>query len=336
MALDRSGIVGESPRIKTCLDLVAQVAGTDATVLITGETGTGKELFASAIHRNSPRGNQPFVVVDCAALPETIVESMLFGHEKGAFTGADRTREGLIKQAHGGTLFLDEVGELPLQVQKAFLRVLQERRFRPIGSKSEVESDFRLVSGTNRDLQKMVEEGSFRSDLLFRIRSFTIELPPLRERPRDIKDLAMHYLANLCERYSLGLKGFSPDFLEALLAYHWPGNVRELFHALERALAVARDEPTLFPIHLPDSIRIHLAAMLLSKKTAPGPPRAETSLRPESILPFKEFRETMDRQYLTHLISHTGRNIKEACRISGLSRSRLYELLKEYNIADPA
>jgi two-component system NtrC family response regulator len=167
-------------------------------------------LFAQAIHRNSPRADRNFVVVDCAALPETLAESLLFGHEKGSFTGAEKTQEGMISQAHGGTLFLDEVGELPLSLQKTFLRVLQERRFRPLGSAREVESDFRLVAATNRNLEEMAARHQFRSDLLFRLRSFAIDLPPLRERTEDIKEIARTQLDRLCECYGLPSKGFSP------------------------------------------------------------------------------------------------------------------------------
>ena len=189
VVLKREGIIAKSPKTKACLDLLAQAAGSDASVIITGETGTGKELFARAIHNNSPRALREFVIVDCTVLPETLVESVLFGHKKGAFTGADQDREGLIKQANGGTLFLDEIGELPMAIQKTFLRVLHEHRFRPVGGKEEIESDFRLVAATNRDLDKMTESGEFRKDLLFRLRSLTIELPPLRECTEDIIEL---------------------------------------------------------------------------------------------------------------------------------------------------
>ena len=181
--LVRTGIIGDAPKIASSLELLAEAAGSNVNVLVTGETGTGKELFAKAIHYNSARAKRNFVVVDCTALPETLVESVLFGHERGAFTGADRSQEGLIKQADGGTLFLDETGELPLSVQKTFLRVLQERRLRPLGSRQEYESNFRLIAATNRDLDRMVEEGTFRKDLLFRLRAFQLELPPLRRHP---------------------------------------------------------------------------------------------------------------------------------------------------------
>jgi two-component system NtrC family response regulator len=198
VALKREGIIGNSLQMKGCFDLLAKAANSITNVLITGETGTGKELFASAIHENSSRANNNFVVVDCTVLPETLVESMLFGYKKGAFTGADRANEGLIIQADGGTLFLDEVGELPLNVQKAFLRVIDEHSFRPLSCKREIKSDFRLVSATNRNLEEMVRRGKFRKDLLFRIRSLVIEPPPLREHTEDIKELAMHYTAKLC------------------------------------------------------------------------------------------------------------------------------------------
>jgi two-component system NtrC family response regulator len=258
VSLKRRGIVGESAQISACLDIVAQASASDANVLIVGETGTGKELFAWAIHKNSARVNNNFVVVDCAALPETLVESVLFCHRRGAFTGADRSQEGLIQQADKGTLFLDEVGELPLSVQKSFLRVLQERRFRPVGAKQEVRSDFRLVAATNRNLEKMVKEGKFREDLLHRLRTLVIKLPSLREIPEDLEDLVTYYIRRLCNKYKINIKGISPGFWEVMRSYDWPGNTRELIQALERAVVGAQDESTLFPKHLPHHIRIKL------------------------------------------------------------------------------
>ena len=185
--------------------------------------------------------------MDCAALPETLVESTLFGHLRGAFTGADKPRDGLVKQADGGTLFLDEIGELSISVQKAFLRVLQERRFRPVGGGQEVSSDFRLIAATNRDLEEMVASGRFREDLLFRIRTLVLELPPLREIKEDIRDLVLHYMVKLCEQYGVPMKSFSPEFQAVLTAYGWPGNVRELIQALEKAIVSAGDEPGALP-----------------------------------------------------------------------------------------
>lgn len=257
--LKLDGIVGSSRPLRTSLDLVGKAAECEEDVLITGETGTGKELFARAIHYNSSRAKGRLVVVDCAALPDTLVESALFGYEKGAFTGADRAKDGLIKQADKGTLFLDEVGELSLTMQKAFLRVLQERSFRPLGGSHEVTSDFRLIAATNRDLDKMLEAGLFREDLLFRLRSISIPLPPLRERQGDIGELVAYYADKLFESYGIGAKEFSPDFMESLVNYMWPGNVRELVNALRTAISTATHEPVLFARHLPVNIRASLA-----------------------------------------------------------------------------
>jgi len=334
LPLKREGIVGSSSQMTRCLDLLAQVANSEASVLVIGETGTGKELFALAIHQNSRRAHKNFVVVDCAALPETLVESILFGHEKGAYTGADRARDGLILQADGGTLFLDEVGELPLSVQKSFLRVLQEKKFRPVGGKTELQSDFRLIAASNRDLDAMVRENRFREDLLFRLRSFMIEIPPLRGRKEDIRDLLAHYTAGLCERYGMEPKDFSPEFMDLLLSYPWPGNVRELIHALERTLISARYERVLFPKHLPTHIRVQVARSSVGEKEPEGsflPPS------PRSFPMIQEMREKVvdeaEKKYLHDLLSFTHGNIQEACRISGLSRSRFYLLLKKHKIS---
>jgi two-component system NtrC family response regulator len=334
LPLKREGIVGSSTHMTRCLNLLSQVANSQANVLITGETGTGKELFALAIHQNSQRASRNFVVVDCAALPETLVESILFGHEKGAYTGADRPRDGLILQADGGTLFLDEVGELPLSVQKSFLRVLQEKKFRPVGGKNEVQSEFRLIAASNRNLEEMVRMNRFREDLLFRLRSFMIEIPPLRERKEDIRDLVSHYMAELCQRYGMEAKDFSPEFMDLLLSYPWPGNVRELIHALERTLISARYERVLFPKHLPTHIRIQVARSSVGEKEPEGPSPVPSS----PVFPtIQEMREKVideaEKKYLNDLLSITHGNINEACRISGLSRSRFYLLLKKHKIS---
>ncbi len=329
--LKTGGIVGSSDEIRSCLEIMAQAATSDASVLITGETGTGKELFARAIHENSSRANHNFVVVDCTALPETLVESVLFGYEKGAFTGADRSRDGLVRQAHRGTLFLDEIGELPLSLQKTFLRVLQEHRFRPVGGEIEVESDFRLVSATNQNCDRMVETRRFRTDLLFRIRTFAIELPPLRSRRKDVKELAIHFMTRFCDRYQIGTKGFSPEFFDALIAYDWPGNVRELLSAMEWAITVARHEPTLFPKHLPTEIRVKVARSSVKAPTGAGANDLTQTLRP-----IESHRDQMESQYLQELVGATKGDIKAACRLSGLSRSRLYALLKKHNVSLPS
>ncbi len=332
--LNTEGIIGSSPRIRSCIDLMAQAAGSTANVLITGETGTGKELFARATHFNSARRRHSFVVVDCAALPENLVESALFGHEKGAFTGANRAQEGLIRQAHQGTLFLDEVGELPLSMQRAFLRVLQERRFRPVGGKKEVESDFRLLAATNRNLDQMVRAGQFREDLFYRLRSLTLDIPPLRKRREDIRELTLHCMNRICERYGTEMKGFSTDFFEALASYHWPGNVRELHQTLENVFTKARQEPTLFPKHLPDVIRVQFARASVPPPSSAAVPEPEPSETDREQMPkLRDYLEHHEQQYMKELMAATGGDIQTACRVSGLSRTRLYARLKKYSIA---
>ncbi len=332
--LESEGIIGSSSKMRACLDLISKVSSSDANVLITGETGTGKELFALAIHRNSPRALKNFVVVDCAALPENLVESTLFGYEKGAYTGADKAQDGLIVQADGGTLFLDEVGELPLSIQRNFLRVLQERKFRPVGGKQEVSSNFRLIAATNRNLDEQVAQKHFREDLLFRLRSFQIDLPPLRERKEDIQELVAHYLNEISLRYAIEPKEASPEFLDLLASYNWPGNVRELINALEKTLITARYEKILLPQHLPIHIRIQIAR---SSITPRGPAPTEKGQPPSSFPTLQELRETVleeaERNYLRDLLYFTSNNIPEACKVSGLSRSRLYLLLKKHGIS---
>ena len=335
--LKREGIVGTSQKMEACLDMVAQASGSDANVLITGETGTGKELFAWAIHKNSRRAEKNFVVVDCAALPETLVESILFGHEKGAYTGADKSREGLIIQADGGTLFLDEVAELSPSIQSSFLRVLHERRFRPIGRKEEITSNFRLIAASNRNLEELVKRGRFREDLLFRLQAFTLELPPLRDRREDIQDLIRHYVPKLCEDYGIAEKKTSPEVIDILLRYNWPGNVRELIHSLERAISGAPEDPVIFPKHLPTHIRVGVARASVGE----GPEDGNSSpakVRVARALPkLQKFRENAiaeaEKDYLKELLLLSGGNITKACLISGLSRSRLYALLKKYQLS---
>ncbi len=327
----RGGIVGESPQIQKCIDLLGQAAFSEVGVLITGETGTGKELFARAIHANSARSKGPFVVVDCAALPEKLVETILFGHVKGAFTGADSAQEGLIKEADGGTLFLDEIGELPLQLQKGFLRVLQERRFRPVGPGREIESNFRLVAATNRDLEQLVAAGSFRKDLLFRIRTLVIALPPLRERASDIKELVSFHTARLCEQYHIGPKGYSPECLAALSGYSWPGNVRELVNTIESTVTVARKEPTIYAKHLPMEIRIQMTSMSLEDKSKQEEKSEDPHLK--HFPNYKDLIADTKRRYFQSLLQHTNGDTAKACEISGLRRSTFYDQLKKLDIA---
>lgn len=330
LSLDRCGIVGDSPRMKQCIDLLAQAATSEVGVLVTGETGTGKELFARAIHVNSARSKCRFVVVDCAALPDKLVESILFGHLKGAFTGASSAREGLIKEADGGTLFLDEIGELPLHLQKNFLRVLQERRFRPVGHNRELRSDFRLVAATNRDLDHMVAQGDFRQDLLFRIRTLMIELPPLKERGPDIKELIFYHTNRLCERYEIAPKGYSPECLTALTTYTWPGNVRELVNTLENTITAALHEPTIYAKHLPTEVRIQIAAKVLEEKRQTEVAAGGGDHRP--LPTFKDYMSEAKRQYLEDLMQKAKGDTRRACDIADLPRSTLYDQLKKAGI----
>jgi two-component system NtrC family response regulator len=352
--LDRGRIIGQSPELNRCLDQVAQCAGTDANVLITGETGTGKELFAQAIHHNSPRADKHFIIVDCAALPEHLIESVLFGHVKGAFTGADQERKGLIAQADEGTLFLDEVGELPAVAQKSFLRVLQERRFRPVGGNRELASNFRLVAATHRDLDLMVAEGQFRSDLLYRLRTIAIHIPPLRVRKNDIEAMAMHYVFTLCNRHRIPIKGMLPEFLEMLSCHDWPGNVRELVNSIEKAVLADPANPTLFPQHLDSAIRLkYIRAAAIQKNDShqcefpaqfPDPELCQASeasfFLPGGLSTLKNFRRSaydqIEKQYLLRLMAETSEDIEKACRLSGLGRSRLYGLLKHHSLSLPA
>lgn len=334
---DRRKIIGKSSRINESLLQAARAARSDLNTLITGETGTGKELFARAIHQNSPRKNGSFTVVDCTALPKNLAESILFGHEKGAFTGADKASEGLIKTAHNGTLFLDEVGELPLSIQKTFLRVLQEKKYRPIGGKTERNSDFVLISATNRDLDSAVEQGKFRHDLLFRLRTMNIELPPLRNRDDDIRIISEEHIARFCESRGIPVKSISSEFITALSTYKWPGNVRELINALENALSVAGESTILYPNHLPTAIRAKIAKISIRPEENVALLQEKYPDKPSRVDTFKQFRDRIlqqaEQSYLEDLMNATDWSIKKACKTAGLSRARLYGLLKKHKIS---
>ncbi len=348
--LDLTRVVGTSAGIKASLRLLGQAARSDSNVLITGETGTGKELFASTIHGNSKRQKSQFVVVDCAGLTESLVESTLFGHRKGAFTGAQDDRIGLVKLADGGTLFLDEVGEMPLPIQKAFLRVLQERTFRPVGDTREQTSNFRLMAATNRDLDNMVEKGEFRSDLLFRIKTMRIHLPPLAQRSADIRSLAQFHIDRLCSQYGMEKKAFGSDFFSTLESYSWPGNVRELFNILERAVVAAGNEKTLYTMHLPRTLRISVAksqikSMTGSEVVAEGrDPSDSVGVRKlgqgifedifdEELPSLRDFKGTAEKVYLGELIRQCGGDLPKILKASKLSRSHFYSLLKKYGLS---
>ena len=347
--LDLNKIVGNSSSIKNCYEALAQATTSNAPVLISGETGTGKELFAKTIHENSNRHENGFIAVDCASLTETLVESTLFGHKKGSFTGADMQKTGLITLANGGTLFLDEVGEMPLSTQKTFLRVLQEKRYRPVGETKELTSNFRLIAATNQNLHEMVEEGTFRKDLLFRLCAIEIKIPPLRQRKSDIKPLSLFHIYRLCEEYNSPNKGFEQGFFETLEAYDWPGNVRELFHVLEMALIASGKEHTLYAMHLPKEVRIKVTKQQIGddyrqqqepvNRVNPvsnnGTIGSITELN-GNLPTFKDFKHAMEEKYLKRLVSDTQGELNDILTRSGLSKSHYYALLKKYDIKPPS
>ncbi len=327
VALKRGDIIGHAPVLDSCFDDLAKAATSNVNVLLTGETGTGKEVFARAIHENSPDHSSNFVVVDCASLPENLLESALFGHVKGAFTGADRSATGLIKRADQGTLFLDEVGELPLHMQKAFLRVLQEHSFRPVGANKEETSHFRLLAATNRDLEAMVEDGSFRKDLYYRLKGLSLHLPPLRERQEDLEELVQFYLRRLCTRYGVESKMVSPDFYASLAEHGWPGNIRELFQIIEHVFAGCIEASTIFSIHLPPAFRVQVARAAV--QAVPNNSSAST-VSGQELQPWDAYREEMEKEYINRLMAHCQGDTKAACTFSGISKSKMYRLLKQY------
>ncbi|ROR32102.1 sigma-54-dependent transcriptional regulator [Inmirania thermothiophila] len=309
------GMVGECPAMQEVFRRIRKVAATDTTVLILGESGTGKELVARALHEQSPRADRPLITVNCAAIPETLIESELFGHERGAFTGAVERRQGLVEAADGGTLFLDEVGELPLTAQSRLLRLLQEGTIRRLGEARERQVDVRLVAATHRDLQRLVAEGAFREDLYFRLRVMEIWLPPLRERGDDIERLAAFLLEKVTRRLNRPPMHFTEEALAAMRAYHWPGNVRELENAIERAVILAEDEritPALLALGTPASD---------PASTAPQAPPADLSLEAY----FRHF-------VLTHQEHMTE---TELARRLGISRKALWERRQRLGIPRP-
>jgi two-component system, NtrC family, response regulator len=330
--LKRAGIIGSSHAIQVCLDDVARASSTNVSALITGETGTGKELFARAIHENSRRSSGSFIAVDCGAIPDTLAEESFFGHEKGAFTGADSKRDGVIKQADSGTLFLDEIGDLSLNVQKALLRALQEKSVRPLGGK-EISVDFRLVAATNSDLVKEVKEKSFREDLLYRIRAIEIKLPPLRSRKEDIEEILLHRIHQICKQEKTGVKGVSPEYLKCLVDHDWPGNVRELINVIEFSVASSGIDKTLYPKHLPPEYRVAMLGM-----ESPQDDKMITTIKTDqdfsnNFPTLSEYRDKNEMHYLEELIKRASGDREKACRLSGMSQARLYTLMKKYNLS---
>jgi two-component system response regulator HydG len=309
-----AGLLGQSPPMQKVFDLIARAAHTDASVLVTGESGTGKELVARALHAQSRRRGAPFVPVNCSAIPESLFESEVFGHARGAFTDAHADRVGLFAQAGGGTLFLDEVGEIPLAMQPKLLRALEERRIRPVGSDTEVVADVRFVAATNRDLEAAVEEGRIREDLYFRINVIQIRLPALRARGGDILQLAQHFLAENAARFDKDIGGLSGAAAERMLSYDWPGNVRELRNCMERAVALTRHREIAVE-DLPDRIREHTHVRLVVAEQDP-----------RELVPLEE----VERRYIRHVVRAVGGNKSEAAKILGLDRKTLYRKLQRY------
>jgi two-component system NtrC family response regulator len=338
LIFDRNSIIGNSPQLNNTLSQIARAALSDGNVFITGETGTGKELFAKVLHKNSRRKDKPFVVVDCTNLPEALAGSILFGHRKGTYTGADQDRSGLISQADGGFLFLDEVGDLPPAVQKSLLRTLQEKQFRPIGAKDEIICDFRVVSASNKDLKILVEQGLFRKDLYFRLVVFHVDIPPLRDRHGDIRLPINHYIPAVCDQMNINVKGISNDFIETLESYDWPGNIRELINLLHITLTNAFDEPMLYPHLLPKEFRVKILRKKIKNKIDDDiRSKVSLSIYPaasENMIRYKEFRDyvtdLMESKYIDYLATLPIKNVSEICRITGLSRSRIYQLFGKH------
>ncbi|MDO8519944.1 MAG: sigma-54 dependent transcriptional regulator, partial [Deltaproteobacteria bacterium] len=316
-------IIGMSPKIKAVFEMIRNVAGSDSTVLIQGESGTGKELIAKAIHRNGPRQKGPFVVINSAALPDTLLESELFGYTKGSFTGAATDKMGLFEAASGGTVFLDEIGDIPLSTQVKLLRVLQEGEIRPVGATESRHVDVRVVTATNKDLAKLVREGKFREDLYYRLNVIAIHLPTLRERTEDIPILAYHFLKTISARMGKEVTKISVDALQAMQNYGWPGNIRELENIIERAIVLANG----------DGISAkNLPSKILSDSFY-APPESEEDL---SQLNYKEAKKRalniFNRSYIISLLKRTNGNITAASEKAGMDRSNFKKVIRKYRI----
>jgi two-component system response regulator HydG len=317
--VDVSAIIGTSEPMRRLFEAIALVAPTEATVLILGESGTGKELVAQAIHANSPRRAGPSITINCAALPETLLESELFGHERGAFTGATERHIGRFELAHGGTIFLDEIGDLTPVSQTKLLRVLQSQEFERVGGTKPLKVDVRVIAATNKDLEVAVQAGQFREDLLYRLQVFPLTVPPLRARRDDIPLLAEHFLRAYAERHRRRLRGLTPRALDLLIRHSWPGNVRELVHTIERAVILARGEH-LTPEELPLSLRA------LAGHAGDTPSQ-------ESSLPVGLSLKEAERELICKTLERTGGNRTKAAEILGISRATLHNKLREYGLS---
>jgi DNA-binding NtrC family response regulator len=312
-----SNIIGKSKKMRELFELVDAVAASDANILIQGENGTGKELIANALHVRSLRAKGPFIKINCAAIPKDLIESELFGYKKGAFTGAQQDKVGLLELASGGSLMLDEIGEMPSFLQTKLLRVLQEREYRPVGSERTVKVDFRLICATNVDLDAALRDGRLREDLYFRINTITVRVPPLRERTDDIPLLCSHFIDTFNERYGKQVKGISPPAYHLLIRNRWPGNVRELENAIERAVLVVKGAE-LQPGDLPESVR------------------DEASTNPEFLIPPHHTLAEIEKMAIVQTLQRTNWNKQEAAHILGLYRPTLYSKMRRHNIEDPA
>jgi len=307
-------IIGNSKSMKEVFGLVSQVADSNTTVLIHGETGTGKELVARAIHKNSPRAGGPFIEVNCAAMPDTLIESELFGHERGAFTGASQKRRGRFEEANGGSIFLDEVGELSAMAQAKLLRVIQERQIQPLGSNAMIKVNVRIITATNRDLDQDVASGTFRSDLYYRLNVFPIYMPPLRERGGDIMLLADYFVDKYARQFKKTVKRISTPAIDMLLAYHWPGNVRELENCIERAVLIAGGD-TIDGIHLPPSLQM---------KTSGQEKKQHGKL--ESLV------NTYERSLIIDAMKDAKGNQSQAARLLGTTKRIIQYKVEKYGI----
>ncbi|MEZ4337296.1 MAG: sigma-54 dependent transcriptional regulator [Sandaracinaceae bacterium] len=312
-------IIGDHPSMQRLLKTMAQVANSRATVLIHGETGTGKELIAAALHQHSKRKNGPFVRLNCAALAESLLESELFGHERGSFTGATGRREGRFEQADGGTLFLDEVSEIPLSIQVKLLRFLQEREFERVGSNETVRVDVRVVAATNRDLTQLVEDGDFREDLFYRLNVISLEVPPLRRRSSDVPLLAMHFLRRFARDNDREILGFTPDAMRALVSHSWPGNVRELENAVERAVVLCHST--------------EIDAELLPGSSEGMRPKGKTGEALDLMFPGTTLAE-LERIAIEKTLAAVGGSTAKAAEILGVSRRKIQYRLKEWAIEE--
>ena len=322
-AYDFPNVIAKSAKMRTVLDTVSRIADTESTIYLQGESGTGKEVIAKAIHLASSRRDKPFVAVNCAALPEPLLESELFGHEKGAFTGADKSTRGLLSQANNGTFFLDEVGDMPLSIQAKLLRMLQDRQFYPVGSEKPVLVNVRIIVATNKDLEQEVAKGNFRLDLFYRLHVIPIHLPPLRERKEDIPLLADRFLKQIAQQMHKDLKGITPEAMQKLMLYEWPGNVRELENTLEYAIAMTRHD-----MLTEDTILI---------KGAAGNARPEVlnsfiNGTKISVKSYKTAKYEFEKEYLLHLLKLCGGKASEAAKLAGKSRTDFYELLRKHEI----